>query len=207
MHLFSFGSCADRAVEEVLVGLHDLKMFGSGSKTWFVKNQKKHQQKSGKRPCTRKRKRWAAKILKEHREQILSELDVNAVLPYLVYDKVFSLVEYKEILGQESSRGRAEVFLSHLSSKGPAAFCSFCSVLEEVCPRLLTCFLFDGEDGVPGRSWKVGLSMPPNSQAEQPLCPPPMYTDPLFDTRYSERVVNWIRWRGKLSDRPGKGKL
>ncbi|XP_008410225.1 tight junction protein ZO-1 isoform X9 [Poecilia reticulata] len=185
MHFLSFGSCADRAVGEVLVGLHDLKMFGSGSKKWFVKKQKKQQQqKSGKRPCTRKRKRWAAKILKEHREQILSELDVNAVLPYLVYDKVFSLVEYKEILGQESSRGRAEVFLNHLSSKGPAAFCSFCSVLEEVCPRLLTCFLLDGEDGVPGQSKKVGFSVPPNSPAEQPLCPPPMYTNPMFNTRH-----------------------
>ncbi|XP_014905398.1 uncharacterized protein tjp1b isoform X2 [Poecilia latipinna] len=186
MHFLSFGSCADRAVGEVLVGLHDLKMFGSGSKKWFVKKQKKQQQqqqKSGKRPCTRKRKRWAAKILKEHREQILSELDVNAVLPYLVYDKVFSLVEYKEILGQESSRGRAEVFLNHLSSKGPAAFGSFCSVLEEVCPRLLTCFLLDGEDGVPGQSKKVGFSVPPNSPAEQPLCPPPMYTNPMFNTR------------------------
>ncbi|XP_038128837.1 caspase-2-like [Cyprinodon tularosa] len=182
MRLLSFGSCADRAVGDVLLGLHDLRMFGSGTKKWFVKKQKK-QQKSGKRPCSRKRKRWAAKILKEHREQILRELDVSAVLPYLVYDKVFSLVEYKEILGQETSRGRAEVFLNHLSSKGPAAFSSFCSVLEEVCPRLLTCFLLDGEDGVPVRSRKAWLSAPPNSPAEQPLCPPPMYTDPVFDTR------------------------
>lgn len=145
MHLPSFGTCADRAVHDVLVGLLNLKMFGSGTKKWFVKRQKRQQQRPGKRPCTRKRKRWAAKILKQHRQKILSELDINAVLPYLVYDRVFSLGEYKEILGQESSKKRTEIFLDHLSSKGPAAFCSFCSVLEEVCPHLLTSFLLDGE--------------------------------------------------------------
>lgn len=144
MHLPSFGNCVDRAVEEVLVGLLNLKMFGSGTKRWFVRKQRRQQQRSGRRPCARKKKRWA-KILKQHRQKILSELDVNTVLPYLVYDKVFSLGEYKEILGQDSSKKRTEIFLDHLSSKGPAAFCSFCSVLEEVCPHLLTCFLLDGE--------------------------------------------------------------
>lgn len=146
MRLPSLGTCVDRAVEEVLEGLLNLKMFGSGTKKWFVRKQKRQQQqRAGRRPCTRKRKRWAAKILKQHRQKILSELDVSTVLPYLVYDKVFSLGEYKEILGQESSRKQTEIFLDHLSSKGPAAFCSFCCVLEEVCPHLLTSFLLDGE--------------------------------------------------------------
>ncbi|XP_030588419.1 tight junction protein ZO-1 isoform X1 [Archocentrus centrarchus] len=182
MHLPSFGNYFDRAVEEVLVGFLNLKMFGSGTKRWFVKRQRRQQQRSGRRPCARK-KRWAAKILQQHREKILSELDVNSVLPYLVYDKVFSLGEYKEILGQESNKKRTEIFLDHLSSKGPAAFCSFCSVLEEVCPHLLTCFLLDGADGVSGRGRKGGLLVPPNSPGEQPLCSPPMYTDPMFDSR------------------------
>lgn len=145
MHLPAFGNCVDRAVEDVLAGVVNLKMFGSGTKKWFVKKQRRQQQRSGRRPCNRKKKRWAAKILKQHRQRILNELDVNAVLPYLVYDKVFSLGEYKEILAHESSKKRTEVFLDHLSSKGPAAFYSFCSVLEEVCPHLLTCFLLDGE--------------------------------------------------------------
>lgn len=145
MHLPSLGNCADRAAEEVLVGFLNLKMFGSGSKKWFVKKQKRQQSRSGRRPCIRKKKRWAAKILKQHRQKILSDLDVNTVLPYLVYDRVFSLGEYKEIVGQETSKKRTEIFLDQLSSKGPAAFCSFCSVLEEVCPHLLTCFLLDGE--------------------------------------------------------------
>lgn len=149
MHLPSLGSCVDRAVEEVLVGILNLKMFGSGTRRWFVRRQKRQQQqkqqRAGRRPCTRKRKRWAAKILKQHRQKIMSELDVGAVLPHLVYNKVFSLGEYKEILAQENSKRRTEVFLDHLSSKGPTAFCSFCSVLEEVCPHLLTSFLLDGE--------------------------------------------------------------
>ena len=143
MHLPSFGKCVDGAVDEVLLDLLKSKMFGSGTKRWFVKKQKRHYQRPGRRPCTRKKKRWAAKILKKHRQKILSELDVNTVLPHLVYDKVFSLGEYKEILGHESRRKRTEIFLDHLSSKGPSAFCSFCSVLEEVCPHLLTSFLLD----------------------------------------------------------------
>ncbi|KAE8296173.1 hypothetical protein D5F01_LYC04927 [Larimichthys crocea] len=158
-------------------------MFGSGTKKWFVKKQKRQQHRPGRKPYTRRKKRWAAKILKQHRQKLLNELDINAVLPYLVYDKVFSLGEYKEILGQESSKKRTEIFLDHLSSKGPAAFCSFCSVLEEVCPHLLTCFLLDGEDSVTGPGRKEGLPVPPNSPAEQPLCHPPMYTDPVFDSR------------------------
>ncbi|XP_013876951.1 uncharacterized protein LOC106526812, partial [Austrofundulus limnaeus] len=185
MRLLSFGNCVDRAAEEVLVGFLDLKMFSGGTKKWFARKQKRQQpQKAGRRPCARRKKKWAAKILKEHREQILSELDVNAVLPYLVFDKVFSLVEYKEIVGQVSGRRRTEVFLDHLTSKGPAAFSSFCSVLEEVCPHLLTCFLLDGEDGVPGTGKKVGLPVPPNSAGAQPLCSPPTYTNPVFDSRH-----------------------
>ncbi|KAF6738849.1 hypothetical protein FQA47_005840 [Oryzias melastigma] len=183
MRLPSLGNCVDTAVEEVLVEFFNLKMFGSGTKKWFVKKQKRQQQRSGRRPCTRKKKRWTSKILKEHRQKILCELDVNTVLPYLVYERVFSLVEYKEILGQESSRRRTEVFLDHLSSKGPAAFFSFCSVLEEVCPHLLTCFLLDGEDGVPRPGRKGGLPVPPNTPAEESLCSPPMYSDPMFDSR------------------------
>lgn len=143
MHLLYFGNRVDRAAEDVLAGLFNWKMFGSGTKKWFVKKQKRQKQTSGRRPCTGGRKRWASKILKQHRQKILRELDVSAVLPYLVYDQVFSLVEYKEILGQESSKKQTEIFLDRLSSKGPAAFCSFCSILEEVCPHLLTSFLLD----------------------------------------------------------------
>ncbi|XP_041650535.1 uncharacterized protein LOC121514478 [Cheilinus undulatus] len=184
MHLTSFGTCVDKAVEELLVGLLDVKMFGSGTKKWFVKKQKRqqHQRLGGRRPCTRKKKRWAANILKQHRQKILNELDVNTVLPYLVYDKVFSLGEYKEILGHESRKKRTEIFLDRLSTKGPSAFCSFCSVLEEVCPHLLTCFLLDG-DGAPRHGRKGGPPVPPNSPREPHLCPPPMYTDPIFNTR------------------------
>ncbi|XP_017261329.1 tight junction protein ZO-1 isoform X9 [Kryptolebias marmoratus] len=185
MRLLSFGSCVDRAVDEVLVGFFDAKMFSGGTKRWFARKQRRQQpQRAGRRPCAGRKRRWAAKLLQEHREQILSELDVNAVLPHLVYEKVFSLVEYKEILGQGSGRRRTEVFLDHLTSKGPAAFSSFCSVLEEVCPHLLTCFLLDGEDGVPRPGKKVGPPVPPNSPGEPPLCCPPTNTQPAFDSRH-----------------------
>lgn len=114
-------------------------MFGGATKMWFGKIQKPEKKPWG------KRSKWDAKILKHQRERILKELDVNKVLPYLVYEKVFSLGEYKEILTQESSWKRAEMFLEKLSSKGPTAFCAFCVVLEEVWPHLLTCFLLEGD--------------------------------------------------------------
>lgn len=145
MHIASIGTCVDRALEEVLVGVLNVKMFGS--KRWFVKKPRR-QHHVCRRPYTRRKKRWAARILKQNRQKILNELDVNVVLPYLVCEKVFSLGEYKEILGQDTSKKRTEIFLDRLSSKGPAAFCSFCAVLEEVCPHLLTCFLLEGNGKV-----------------------------------------------------------
>ncbi len=93
----------DGNVQDVLVGILNVKMLRSGTKKWFIKNNKRQRTK-GRKPANRTRKKWVAKVLKQHREMILKELDVNKVLPYLVYDKVFSLGEYKEILGQDSSR-------------------------------------------------------------------------------------------------------
>ncbi|CAL1594926.1 unnamed protein product [Knipowitschia caucasica] len=183
MHLSTLGTSVDRALEEALAGVFGGKMFGSGTKRWFVKKQRRQPHLYGKRPYSRKKKRWATKILKQNRQKILNELDVNSVLPYLVYEKVFSLGEYKEILSQDTSKKRTEKFLDHLSCKSPAAFCSFCSVLEEVHPHLLTCFLLDGQDGVLGRAKKGGLPVPLNNQVEQPVCSPPLYTDPVFDSR------------------------
>uniref|UniRef100_A0AAZ3P2C2 Tight junction protein ZO-1-like n=1 Tax=Oncorhynchus tshawytscha TaxID=74940 RepID=A0AAZ3P2C2_ONCTS len=143
MHLPSLGYCIDKAVEEALV----LKMFESGTKKWFVKKQQRQKpaRSVARKPYSRKKKKWAAKILKRNRERILNELDVNNVLPYLVYDKVFSLGEHKEILEQDSRKKRVEVFLDQLSLKGPSGLSAFCCVLEEVCPHLLTCFLLDCE--------------------------------------------------------------
>ncbi|XP_059392144.1 tight junction protein ZO-1-like isoform X7 [Carassius carassius] len=178
----------DGTVQDVLVEILNVKMFGSGTKKWFIKKNKRQRTK-GRKPVNRKRKKWVAKVLKQHREMILKELDVSKVLPYLVYDKVFSLGEYKEILGQESREKRAKLFLDQLSLKGPCAFTSFCSVLEEVCPQLLTCFLLDCEDGSAGGKKRQGQTKPAHSQenalskGQDTVCSLPMYTDPLFDTR------------------------
>ncbi|KAJ8417641.1 hypothetical protein AAFF_G00224840 [Aldrovandia affinis] len=165
-------------------------MFGSGTRKWFVKKQRNDRKPS----VRRKKKKWAAKILKQHRERILKELDVNKVLPYLVYDKVFSLGEYKEILGYDTSKKRAEIFLDQLSLKGPGAFYAFCSVLEEVCPHLLTCFLLDIEEcpavqASSGRHRKEERFVAPHNQdhflsrEHRVMRPPPIYTDPVFDPR------------------------
>lgn len=39
-------------------------------------------------------------------------------------------------------------------------------------------------DGVQGRERKGGLPVPPNSPGEQPQCSPPMYSGPVFDSRW-----------------------
>lgn len=143
MH-FPFLGKINRTIQDVAVGTFSVKMFGRGSKKWFLKKNTRQRNKV-KKPTNRRKKKWIDKILKLHREMILRELDVSKVLPYLVYDKVFSLGEYKEILAQDSSKKQAELFLDQLSQKGPNGFNAFCSVLEEVCPHLLTCFLLDCE--------------------------------------------------------------
>lgn len=131
----------------VLVERLQTKMFKSGKKKWWVQRTKRQRNGAKKAECWKKKKR-AARFLKQHRELLLNELDVNKVLPCLLYKKVFSLSEYTEILSQDSSRKRAELFLDQIVDKGPAAFYSFCSVLEEVSPHLLTCFLL-GHEGTP----------------------------------------------------------
>ncbi|XP_019909403.2 tight junction protein ZO-1 isoform X5 [Esox lucius] len=161
-------------------------MLGSDTRNWFVKKQMSVQRQS-----VKKRRTWAANILRRHREQLLKELDVNKVLPYLVYDRVFSLDECKEILGCDTNKKRAEIFLDKLSLKGPGAFCAFCSVLEEVCPRLLTCFLLDIGDQPAIRScqnqeWKVTVPRNQNvfvSQEHTEMHPLFTQNDPLFNSR------------------------
>ncbi|KAL4613377.1 hypothetical protein GN956_G22644 [Arapaima gigas] len=161
-------------------------MFGEGTGNWFAKNERKP---TGKK---KKRKKWVAKILQHHRKVILKELDINKVLPYLVYHKVFSLGEYKEILGYKTTAKQAEVFLDQLSVKGPGAFCAFCKVLEEVCPHLLTCFLLDCEDrseskGPESQNRTKERPMAPHNQVhfgsqdrEVAVPPLPPYTAPAF---------------------------
>ncbi|XP_045304792.1 tight junction protein ZO-1 isoform X16 [Leopardus geoffroyi] len=75
-----------------------------------------------------------------YKERILKEFNISQVLPRLVYDGVFSLKEYREILSWHCLPRRVESFFLKLCSKGPKAFCAFCSHLEEFCPYLLTCF-------------------------------------------------------------------
>lgn len=142
-----FGHTLDRTGEEELMERLRTKVFRRAAKKWCVQRTKEPENGAKKAGCWKKKKR-AARVLMQHRELLLNELDVNKVLPHLLYKKVFSLSEYTEILGQESSRKKAELFLDQIVAKGPAAVYSFCSVLEEVSPHLLTCFLL-GHEGTP----------------------------------------------------------
>uniref|UniRef100_A0A8C7M9F4 Zona occludens protein 1 n=1 Tax=Oncorhynchus kisutch TaxID=8019 RepID=A0A8C7M9F4_ONCKI len=188
------------------VFLSNLKMLGSDTRNWFVKKQM-----SGRGPSGKKKKTWAAKILRHHRERLLKELDINKVLPYLVYDRVFSLVECKDILGYDTNKKRTEIFLDKLSLKGPGAFCAFCSVLEEVCPHLLTCFLLDIEGTVKSEG---GVMAPHNqgvflSQERTVMHPLFIYNDPLFNTSvmFATSTLSLPMTQGKPSLRRIKGRI
>nr|XP_060611747.1 tight junction protein ZO-1 isoform X7 [Anolis sagrei ordinatus] len=98
------------------------------------------------------RNQWLADILSNHRERIVRELDVQKVLSYLVYERVFSLEEYKDILSRECCEKQAAYFLEKLVCKGPGALSAFCSVLEEVCPHSFISVLL-GYQGVLTRSF------------------------------------------------------
>ncbi|XP_046715988.1 tight junction protein ZO-1 isoform X12 [Silurus meridionalis] len=182
-----FRSIAERTGENILKERFGT-MFGSDTKNWCGQRTKKQRNKTKKAGCWKKKKR-AVWLLKQHRELLVNELDVNKVLPYLLYNKVFSLSEYKEMLGQESSKKGTELFLDQIMNKGPDAFYSFCAVLEEVSPHLLTCLLLGHEDVSAEQNKKQGQNMPSHNQEDVfskergKVCYPLLYTDPLFDTR------------------------
>ncbi|TSM52320.1 Tight junction protein ZO-1 [Bagarius yarrelli] len=163
-------------------------MFGKGSQKLYVWRTKELKSKS-KKARYWKRKKTACRIMNQHRELLLNELDVNTVLPCLLYKKIISPSEYTELLGLESSRKRTELFLDQIMNKGPDAFYSFCSVLEEVSPHLLTCFLLGNKDGSSARNKMQRQNLPSHIQKdvffkeEGIVCSPTLYTDPLFKTR------------------------
>ncbi|KAL2093374.1 hypothetical protein ACEWY4_010686 [Coilia grayii] len=174
-------------VEDVWGVLLRGRMFGSGTRKWLVRTQRK--QRGGAGGGGRKRKRRAARVLRRHRGLLLGHLDVARVLPPLVRVQVFSPAEQQEVLGQGSPRQRAARFLELLGAKGPEGLYAFCSVLEHTCPRLLTCLLLEEQDESLGQQGKQGPPVPPCNHGDDPLrdpegmCLPPMYTDPLYDTR------------------------
>ncbi|XP_072004162.1 tight junction protein 1 isoform X16 [Engystomops pustulosus] len=133
-------TCLEHAALEFHIFHYKLKMLGRAAKSWFhnIACPVKRENEDG--------KKWPSVILNNQREKILGELDVNKVLSYLVYEKVFSLDEYKDVLSHEDNRKKAEVFLDKLAVKGPSAFCAFCSVLEEISPHLLTGLVPDCKD-------------------------------------------------------------
>lgn len=122
----------------------NVKMFGWSAQSWFYNCSKPAKKED------RARSSWLADILSNHEERIVAELDVQKVLSYLVYERVFSLEEYKDILSRECCRTQAASFLEQLSSKGPGAFSAFCSVLERICPHLLIPILLDYQGKVTG---------------------------------------------------------
>ncbi|XP_010389116.2 tight junction protein ZO-1 isoform X12 [Corvus cornix cornix] len=132
--------CTINAEVEFYIFYLNIKMFGRTAKSWFYNCAKSTKGEN------ENRKKWLSEIPSNQREKILEELDVNKVLSYLVYKRVFSLEEYKDIWSQESYKERTEYFLDKLSLKGPGAFSAFYSILEEVSPNLLTCFLPGYED-------------------------------------------------------------
>uniref|UniRef100_A0A8C0M1W4 Zona occludens protein 1 n=1 Tax=Canis lupus familiaris TaxID=9615 RepID=A0A8C0M1W4_CANLF len=105
-----------------------------GARSWFYYCESTAQREK------EKRNKQLSEILMSYRERILKDFNVSQVLPHLVYDGVFSLKEYSEILSWDCYWKRVETFFLKLCSKGPKAFCAFCSHLEEFCPYLLTCF-------------------------------------------------------------------
>ncbi|XP_038002623.1 tight junction protein ZO-1 isoform X9 [Motacilla alba alba] len=132
--------CTINAEVEFSIFYLNIKMFGRTAKSWFYNCAKSTRREN------ENRSKGLSEIPSNQREKILEELDVNKVLSYLVYKRVFSLEEYKDIWSQESYKKRTEYFLDKLYLKGPGAFSAFCSVLEEVSPNLLTCFLLGYED-------------------------------------------------------------
>lgn len=112
-------------------------MLERGANSWFYSCKTRTQREK------EEKEQWLSEILTRYKEQMLKDFQLARVLPYLMYDGVFSLKEYREILSQHRYPERVESFFLKLFCKGPGAFCAFCSHLEEFSPYLLTClFLY-----------------------------------------------------------------
>lgn len=117
-------------------------MVERGARAWFYGCESEAEREK------RKRSRQLAEIPRTYKEKMLREFNVSGVLPALVYEGVFSLREYRDVMSRDRYAERVESFLLKLCSKGPEAFCAFCCHLEEFCPYLLTCFFlyYQGKD-------------------------------------------------------------
>lgn len=128
-------------------------MLERGAHSWFYSSETRTQWEK------EKRSQWLAEILTRYKERMLKDFHLARVLPYLVYDGVFSLKEYREILSRDRYPERVEHFFLTLFSKGPGAFCAFCGHLEELSPYLLiSLFLYyQGKDTICSRdrSWNI----------------------------------------------------
>lgn len=122
-------------------------MLERGAHSWFYSSETRTQEEK------EKRSQWLAEILTRYKERMLKDFHLARVLPYLVYDGVFSLKEYREILSRDRYPERVERFFLTLFSKGPGAFCAFCGHLEELSPYLLiSLFLYyQGKDTICSR--------------------------------------------------------
>ena len=120
-----------------------------GAGSWFYHCEPRAQRER------ERRAQLLAEIPGSYRERALRALDVGSVLPHLVYDGLFSLQEGTQILSRAGSQQRVDAFFLKLVSKGPEAFCAFCSHLEEFCPYLLTCFFlyFQGKNTLCYEKW------------------------------------------------------
>lgn len=125
-------------------------MLERGANSWFYSCGTRAQREK------ERRSQWLSDILMRYKEQILKDFHLGRVLPYLVYDGVFSLREYREILSRDCYPERVDCFLLRLFSKGPGAFCAFCSHLEEFSPYLLTLLFlyYQGKDTICSRDSK-----------------------------------------------------
>ena len=79
---------------------------------------------------------WQRRILRENRNDLASDLDVNYVMNYMIKNNIFTTAMYETVMSHSTTIARTEAFLDLLPSRGEKAFGTFMGALENTYPHL-----------------------------------------------------------------------
>ena len=105
-------------------------------------------------------------ILRDHRPNIVRDLEPNNILPDL--GSVLTAEDEAEIMGQSTRQEKCEQLLEIIPRKGPNAFKVFVEALKEEAPHLASDLIDAGNNRLWGievsiKWYKEGLSFHPNA--------------------------------------------
>ena len=79
---------------------------------------------------------WQRRILRENRNDLASDLDVNYIMNDMIQNNIFTTDMCQSVMSNPTTVAKTEAFLDALPSRGEKAFSTFLDALEKVYPHL-----------------------------------------------------------------------